>query len=479
MNEKALKLYHGLPTPLKSLAATARGLHLRRWRYGPETERLVAEAVERESWSAAQWQQWRETRLAHVLHRAATRVPFYREVWASRRRNGDRRSYEYLENWPILDKEELRANPFRFVADDRDVRNMFHEQTSGSTGKSIDLWWSRQTVQEYYALWEARWKNWYGVSRWDRWAIFGGQLVVGVAKQHPPFWVKNLAFHQLYMSSYHLQPEFLPAYVDALRRFRIKYLWGYTSALLALAQGVLDLGGTAFDLSVVITNAEPLLPHQKQLMSEAFGCPVRETYGMSEIVTAAGECPAGRLHLWPEVGIVELFDHENPVVDGNVGDMVCTGLINSDMPLIRYRVGDRSALEDSHANCACGRTLPMLNCVEGRSDDTLYTVAGRRIGRLDTVFKSRVPVREAQIVQETLTRILVRYVPAEGFSEGTKMALSERIRARMGSVEVAFEEFQKIPRSANGKMRGVICKLSREELDSVRSKANRTEGEGN
>jgi len=475
MNETALKIYHGLPSPLKSFTATARGLYLRHWRYGPETERLVAEAVERERWSPAQWQRWREVRLAQILHRAATRVPFYRDTWTSRRRNGDRRSYEYLEHWPILGKEELRANPLRFVADDCDVRNMFHEHTSGSTGKPVDLWWSRQTVKEWYALFEARWRNWYGVSRRDRWAILGGQLVIPVERQHPPFWVKNRALRQLYMSSYHLQPGFVPAYIDALRRFRVKYLWGYTSSLLQLAQGVLDAGGKHLDLSVVITNAEPLLDHQRQHMNEAFGCPVRETYGMAEIVTAAGECQAGRLHLWPEVGIVEFFDQEKPVVDSLDGEMICTGLVNSDMPLIRYRVGDRSALVSSHEQCACGRTLPMLKLIEGRSDDMLYTAAGRRIGRLDTVFKNRIPIREAQIVQEELTRVLVRYVPAEGFSESTKDTLTERIQARMGVIEVAFQELQHIPRLANGKMRGVICQLPREQLDKVRGGAGAAE----
>jgi phenylacetate-CoA ligase len=139
MSDTLVPLYHHLPAPARSIAASLRGYYLRSWRYGAETERLVAEALEREHWSPERWKAWQEERLAFVLHRAARHVPYYREQWAARRCHGDRASWEYLENWPILGKEPLRENPIAFVADDCDVRRMFHEHTSGTTGKSLDL----------------------------------------------------------------------------------------------------------------------------------------------------------------------------------------------------------------------------------------------------------------------------------------------------------------------------------------------------
>src|SRR5919108_1156824 len=114
MRDTVLRLYHRLPAPTRSVAASLRGLYLRSWRYGPETERLVAEALEREQWSPERWKIWQEERLAYVLHRAATQVTYYREQWAARRRRGDRASWEYLENWPILEKEVVRETPRAF-----------------------------------------------------------------------------------------------------------------------------------------------------------------------------------------------------------------------------------------------------------------------------------------------------------------------------------------------------------------------------
>jgi phenylacetate-CoA ligase len=344
---------------------------------------------------------------------------------------------------------------------------MLHEHTSGTTGKSLDLWRSRDAVRALYALSLARARGWYGVSRSDRWAMVGGQLVTPVEQRRPPFWVWNLALRQLYMSSYHLSPAFAPSYLDALSRYQVAYLSGYTSSLYALAQEVLRLGRRDLRMTVAITNAEPVFRYQRETIAEAFQCPVRETYCMSEMALAASECEAGALHLSPEVGFLEVLEGNDSVPDGTVGDMVCTGLLNVDMPLIRYRVGDRGALAKDGSPCPCGRKLPRLAQIEGRLDDILYTPDGRRIGRLDPVFKSNLHLREAQIVQEALNRIRVRYAPAPGFTPGDEQTIVEGIRARMGAVDVILEEVTEVPRAANGKFRAVICNLRPAEKEAA------------
>jgi len=457
MHEALVRAYHSLPPSLRSAAASLRGWYLRGWRYGPETERLVAEALEREHWSANRWQAWREERLARILHRAATQVPYYRLQWSARRREGNRASWERLENWPMLTKADLRTNPGAFVAEDRDRRTLFPEHTSGTTGTPLTLWWSRETVRAWYALFEARWRRWYGVSRRDRWAICGGQLVVPVEQARPPYWVWNAAFRQLYLSTYHLSRTTVPSYLAALHRYRVTYLFGYPSALHALAQSP-DLA-QRLGLQVVIAAAEPLLAHQRASIAAAFRCPVRETYGMSEIVAAAAECEAGRLHLWPEVGWIEILDDAGALRADGAGELVCTGLFNPDMPLIRYRLGDRASMPAGSPECACGRTLPMLAQLEGRTDDLLYTADGRTVGRLDPVFKAELPIREAQVIQESLEAVRVRYVPARDFSARDAQAIISGLQARLGAITVVLEPVDSIARDGRGKFHAVISKV--------------------
>ncbi len=453
----ANRLYNLLPIPARSVAASLRGHYLNRWRYGSDTESMVAAALEREHWSDSQWEKWRMGRISYVLNRAATRVPFYRRAWAERRRRGDNSSWEYLENWEVLEKEALRARPLEFIADDCNPKRMFHDHTSGTTGTSLSLYLTKETVRHWYALFEARSRRWYGMTRHDRWAILGGQMVTPAHQKRPPFWVWNSGLNQLYMSSYHLSAQNVPAYFGALEKYGVRYILGYPSSVYSLAAEAIRLGRKMDKIEVIVLNAEPVYEFQREAIGIAFQCPVRETYGMAEIVAAAGECENGRLHQWPEAGIIEA----GAVVGEGLSEFICTGLMNADMPLIRYRVGDSGEL--STDKCACGRTLPVIEEIAGRTDDVLFASDGRQIGRMDPVFKGGMPIKEAQIVQESLSRITVNYVPADDFRDTALAELTTRIRERLGDVEVEFEKMRSIPRTSRGKFRAVICKVDPDE----------------
>jgi phenylacetate-CoA ligase len=466
MSKLLLSVYHALPAPVQPVIASLRGAYLRRWRYGPKTDQLVREALERDFWSPRQWHDWQRRELGQLLQHACVQVRFYREQWGGRQRDGTAGSPSNLADWPILERQEVQAGSKRFLADGCGSRKMFCDRTGGTTSPSLKIWQSRQTVRRWYALFEARCRHWYGVSRHDNWGMLGGQLVAPVARRRPPFWVWNSSLNQLYLSSYHLAPDLIPDYLRALRSYKVRYLIGFTSALYTIAREILETKLDVPQLKVIITNAEPLFDHQREAIAAAFHCPVRETYGMAEIVAGASECEAGRLHLWPDAGIVEVLDGDQPVANGEVGDLICTGLINADMPLVRYRVGDRGSWPPTADSCPCGRTLPVLGPIEGRTDDVLYTSDGRTVGILAPVFKSDLRIREAQIVQERRDLIRVRIVPAPGFTDADGRTIISNVKARMGAVTVVLEPLSAIPRSANGKFRSVICELSGEEKHS-------------
>ena len=455
------RVYQKLPTFLRFAAASLRGYQLQRRRYGPNTERLVEEAVARESWSGADWSRWTEGRLQAVLHHARTRVPFYRNHWEERRRRGDRSSPEILQNWPILSKQTLREIPDAFVAEEPD-RGMFEAQTSGTTGTPVRVWQSRETLHAWYALAEARVRRWNGVSLEDRWAQMGGQIVTPIERRRPPYWVWNRGMRQLYLSSYHVSTSAVADYVAAMRRYGVPYLLGYASAMHALARGILERAIEAPRLEVAISNAEPLLGYQRNAISRAFHCPVRDTYGQAEIVCGASECREGALHLWPEVGITEWLrdDADEPVGAGQAGRMIGTALLNTEMPLIRYAIGDRSALAPDGAPCACGRALPQIRAFEGRTADLMLAEDGTPVGVLDTIFEVDMPIREAQIIQESLHSIRVKVVPGQGFGDRHRQTLARGIRMRMGpNVQVPIETVASIPRTKAGKFQVQVSLL--------------------
>jgi hypothetical protein len=104
---------------------------------------------------------------------------------------------------------------------------------------------------------------------------------------------------------------------------------------------------------------------------------------------------------------------------------------------------------------------PLLATLEGRTHDILYTIDGRKIGRLDPVFKANLPIREDRRC------IRLRYTPAPECDAGVEDVLRRRLQERLGNVEIVFEPVERIPPSANGKFRAVISKISEAQGNSA------------
>ena len=168
------------------------------------------------------------------------------------------------------------------------------------------------------------------------------------------------------------------------------------------------------------------------------------------------------MHFWPETGIMEIF---NPT-DGTVSQaqpsgMYClTGLFNEDMPLIRYVNGDIGELPHWGQSCACGRTLPIMGKVQGRSNDLVLTKDRRELYILDSLYNG-LPVVEAQLVQFDLDNFEVNLVPGNGYKkQDVEKQINYRLSQYLGTVNVHINELEQIPRNTNGKFCSFISKIN-------------------
>lgn len=242
---------------------------------------------------------------------------------------------------------------------------------------------------------------------------------------------------------------------------------GYPSALYAVAQYALDHGQRPAKARAVFTSAESLTDYMRTAIEDAWQAPVYDRYGAVEGCVSASQCEHGRYHVNSEVGIIEILDQEGrPAAPGIEGEVICTGLHNTLQPLIRYRIGDtaRWAVDQ---DCPCGRQLPILEGIDGRVEDVCYTADGRRIVRFDTVFKGVAHVREAQVTQETLGLFTITVVPTDGFGEDDVQQIRKNFQLHVGEVAVNVLRAAALPRTASGKFRAVICRLSSEEKQRV------------
>lgn len=450
-------LYRSLPTWAQHAAVSAFGVYWRWLRFGPGYERRVAEYLQRESLSREEWKEYQAERLQTLLPRAADRVPYYRSAWSSREKRSA--AAGHLQGLPVLEKDPIRRDPSAFLAEDIRPRRPFSAQTSGTTGTPIRSLKTIAELRESMALREARSARWAGVSFGEPRATFSGRIVVPDPTSRGPFYRYNAAEKQVYLSAFHLRPDTASGYLRALARHRVTWLTGYAVSYYLLARYALETGLRVPPLKAVITTSEKVTEEMRRVMETAYGCPVFEEYSNVENAFFASECPEGRLHASPDAGIIEILRPDgSPCAEGEVGEVVATGLIGDYQPLIRYRIGDLAAW--GPGTCPCGRAMPILAEVVGRIEDVVTGPDGRQMVRFHGIFVDQPHVREGQIVQETLSRFRVRVVTTEGFGSRDVADIIQRMRQRLGpDVQVVVETVSDIPRTAAGKVRAVISLL--------------------
>jgi phenylacetate-CoA ligase len=209
-------------------------------------------------------------------------------------------------------------------------------------------------------------------------------------------------------------------------------------------------------------SGDTLQPGMRRSIEEFFRCKCYDSYGQVEGVAMAMECERGRLHVVPEVGLIEILREDGSACEpGEVGEIVATGLVNDGMPLVRYRTGDDAAW--AAESCACGRPQPVLQSLEGRVDDYLETSDGRRIGRLSTAMKRSPSIHSAQIVQDRPGHAFLLVRPGEGYRPKDAGPVVDDIRERIGRFDLDVVEVPEIPKTPTGKTRLVVRLPERSE----------------
>jgi phenylacetate-CoA ligase len=127
------------------------------------------------------------------------------------------------------------------------------------------------------------------------------------------------------------------------------------------------------NLRVGILGAEPWSERMRNQLQEALGIRVFDIYGTSELSGPMfTECTEQQgIHIWGDIAYPEIIDPETgeQLPPGEKGELVMTVLKKEALPMIRYRIGDVTMLDD--AVCACGRTSPRIMRIQGRVDDML------------------------------------------------------------------------------------------------------------
>lgn len=417
-------------------------------------------SLEKSQWySSDRLQRIQNSDLAVLLEHAYENVPYYHKLFRTMRlRPGQIRNVEDLKNLPIITKQHVRNNLQNMKAVNVSPKETLLYVTGGSTGEPMGFWVSRAD-RSWGTAAMLRSNSWCSSYRLgDPMALVWASHVDLKESTKLKERMLNFFMRRELLNAYHLSEESMLSFTKRLVNSKPKVIRGYSSAVYLLACFV-EREGAVIRPKGVITTAEMLLPHQRSKIEKVFGCKVYDSYGSREFEEIASECSEhSGYHIAAENLVLEFVKDGEHVSPGETGEILVTDLRSYAMPFIRYSIGDLG--KPSNETCSCGRGLPLMKSVEGRLTDIIVAPNHSYLSVFDVPLCDMLQIKEYQIIQEEIDKIVVRIVKGPGYSEEDTQQIIDVMKQYLGKkVELSMEFVSSIPNAKSGKRRFVISKV--------------------
>lgn len=409
--------------------------------------------LEKSQWlSLDQLQNIAWKRLKKLLDHAYANVPYYRDRF---RHAGltpaDIQTSADFSQIPLMTKDDVRTHKDDLIAQNYDKSRMRRDSTSGSTGIPLVVYHDNHYVPIENAAF-TRSRRWFGIEPGDKSAWIWGRR----DDLPPETWSARLITklkRERWLNAFRVSDEEMGRFADLLVQWQPDYLVGYATSVYFFARYVSIHQVTGIRPNAVETTAGMLRPHERQKIKEAFDCRVFDRYGSHEVGHIASECDQGRMHIFCDIAYVEILTGGKPVSEGAVGEIVVTPLYSFGMPLIRFRIGDLGVLDSQP--CPCGRGLPVLSELIGRTNSIITLPSGKYWygGIFLTILEDILEIQQFRVHQPTKDRLEILLEKGDGLSQETIELVHTRLTKMLGDepVEASIKVTDKIPPTASGK----------------------------
>jgi phenylacetate-CoA ligase len=411
-------------------------------------------------WTRAELEAYQLDRLQKVIWYAYQNVPYYKDLFNKHRIKPDMIcSVVDLAKIPLLSKEDVIQNFDKLIATNLSKKERKKRikvrSTSGSTGKQMSVCLDRK--YDYVCLESSHW--WHtmlGLPRSATYIRFWSRPFVDAPHDTCVFF--DPYCRMVSLSSLVGSDAVFAQYTQVIQQSKPAFVCGAASFVYAFAQYVRKHKITDVSFDVFVSCYENLYSFQKKEIERQFNCVVYRHYGSEENLIFASECQERKgLHVDIRKGVMEVLDaYDMPVAEGTKGRLVCTGFANDVMPLIRYDIGDVGTM--SAGSCPCGRGLPILESLDGRTSE-LLSINGTVISpaTLSVVMSQINNIVECQFVQKKNGSLLIHVVRRAEFTVDDEAALKREVVAVVGSaVSIKINYCSHIARTALGKFRLVV-----------------------
>ena len=405
--------------------------------------------------------QW--IKLKKLLEYAYINVPYYQQVFKTLNMTPkDITIPDDFRKLPLLDKEDIRSNISDIVSSSCEKKDLIKDSTGGSTGINLRFFYDTKSIAHRSAV-ALRSDSLAGLDIGDKHVKLWGSPFDISRQNSLKGKISKLISRSLYLSSYDLSEDTMYKYTKKLLQYKPKVIIGYSSSLYLFAKFLEENKIKGISPKSIISSAEVLYDYQRELIESVFGCKVFNRYGCREFSTIAQECSEhSGMHINAEHVYVECLKEGEPAALGETGELIITDLDNYGMPFIRYKIGDVGVLSDRI--CNCGRGLPIIETIEGRTFDIIVGTNGRYFDGhfFSILLRTAVDgIKQFQVVQESKNEINIRIVVDKIFRTKYIDTLTSKIHEYCGEdMQVNFKILEAIPLTKSGKFRFVISKVA-------------------
>ena len=445
------KIYDISPIFFQNIMCTVSGYHRNSHRYGKEYKYYRKFLQEFDTWPLTKQLAYQKNELHRFLRYTVEHSKFYAELYKGIDVSAIQ-SVEDLVKLPIVDKEMLRQN----IQDVMTIpaKGAVEGHTGGTTGKSLVI---RSTVKDSMRRMAMldHFKSRVGFEhRKMKRATFNGKHIVPPEQTKKVFWRYNAACKQMIYSSFHLSENNIRYYVESLNRYRPDAIDGFFTSMCDVASYIERHGiALTFQPVAIFPTSETLTKSGRELLERVFKCKVYDQYASSEGAPFVTECKNQVLHMELASGVFEHISEDDT-------EILVTSFTTHGTPLIRYRIGDRMKFGENNA-CSCGLHGPVVEEIQGRRLDFLYTPEGAKInaGNVANLLKN-IPnaIIRAQFRQEKMAEITaILEVDRAVYNKEHEELLRQEFYHKFGpDMKIAIQIVDSIPREKSGKYRMIV-----------------------
>jgi phenylacetate-CoA ligase len=410
-------------------------------------------------WSAGDKLAWIRRQLGLSLRRAATEVPYYRELFAHV--GFDPASdFDFTDfaRIPILERAIVRDQGDALRSAVRTDR-LRRDSTGGSTGEPTHIWtgpeergWRESGIEHFMRR--------IGLPSGSRTALLWGHNLDPLARSSIADRLHDWADNVRWLDCLRLSPEVIWQYHEQMERWKPQIVLAYASALADVASELATRGvQPSYPTRCFVTGAEKLTSDQRRLVEKVFRRPVYERYGSRDVGLMGFQLGTGT---HPEYTIDWTNVLVEPETEEEYSPILVTKLHADAMPMIRYRIGD---IGHFPRGSAPGMPTFTLLDVVGRETDRIWLPTNRWVNGLELPHLLKdYPVRDFQLVQHRDLSVVLKVVPHGAWTEESQRKILDVLSANLAGVDLELELVNDIPKTASNKRRPVISHVDAQPL---------------